>query len=64
MDMRNLLLEEPVKFFLEWLFSVVVLLQFYQTVDGNDITTLKNNQITISFRVNGNAISLNGKDTW
>ena len=31
-------------------FSVVVLLQFYQTVDGNDITTLKNNQITIIFR--------------
>ena len=30
--------QEP---FLEWLFSVVVLLQFYQTVDGNDITTLQ-----------------------
>ena len=50
--------------FLEWLFSVVVLLQFYQTVDGNDITTLKNNRITIIFRGNGKAISLNGKDTW
>ena len=33
---------------MEWLFSVVVvLLQFYQTVDGNDITTLKNDQMTI-----------------
>ena len=50
--------------FLEWLFSVVVLLQFYQTVDGNDITTLKNNQMTIIFRANRKAISLNGEETW